>query len=206
MALHVIPLTPARNLAANGRIILPIRSDITDYGTPGHHLHPPLAKRAKSFLQRAVSKDEAEGDPIELEPILGEGQAYTFTQNVALTAINANVSQRINYPFVITQIMWRNPGTGPTVGNDLKVRVSESPDVAGGFSASGIDVAIRAAGGASGEGTVTFNDFQHGNEIFSVWPFFIWRQPFGFIKVIIRNLDGGTTVHVVVIARRLLNP
>lgn len=197
MAIHVIPLTPARNLPRDGRIITPIRSDITDYGTPGHHLHPPLALgrlKIKTGGGAELTPPGEETTPSPFEQCLGVGgDVYSFGDLFAV-GNTVLVSELIPFPYAITHIFTNTNGL---IADDVRFRLKYSSDnsTTGGLDTTGTKLGLNPGGRG---------DIVCTNNVVEYYPYFIVPLLSSFLKVIaINNAAGSITMEIGISLRKI---
>lgn len=188
MGLHVIPLTPARNLPRDGRIIIPLRSDITDYGTPGHHLHPPLAKaRLKTAAQIGLRSREELGEPPPAEecPTGFSGRLIAGNILTAPPQVLVNPSDRIPFPFIFTYLAIRQDLDMSGSENYVTIKIADDADTTGGINTTGTPILIE-----SGQG----RRIRTGLHMHTAYPQFTWPTANAIIKTITDQVSTAVRI------------
>lgn len=187
--MRAIPLTPARKLPPDGRIIIPTRADITDYGPPGVHLHGPLAikgrpRAAALEIAGAGNGDGADGGTANCIP---PGAFWTDFANVGPATTTVAASSRIDRPYIITAVeVFIASTAGTSVG--VILLVADDNDLTGGQQTSGEQISNPFTPG------IQFNAI--GDTIRAYPNYRVTRAP-TYLKAVYANTSAaGSNFHV----------
>lgn len=174
------------NLEYNRATVMPLRRDITDYGTPGDHLHGPLARGLGKLTQArgapaGIEKDDAAAGSI-LDCYGTGGATISFNADVGGSSVTVQVTRRINFPFVLQHISaFSNQALSNLAA--FRIKIAEDDDSTGGNLTSGVLI-TQLLGVESGLG------WEVVTTPMDMWPNAVVREPGKFIKCMMEALTA----------------